>query len=1006
MLTRPRVRKTRPKRRTTVALLATMSLLGTTWLPTQPASGAPLENLVVNPGFEDGDAGWSAGNGGTFTLSDDAATGSQSGSLSERTAFYHGLKGTLTTPLDPAGRYKIDVKIKHMGGAATEPFGFAFCPASGGCVAAANAIKQVPRGEWSDYSLEFVPNQSPNYDPAKHDVVTFPHFQLETPWSSTVPFLIDDATITRLDDPAKEPLPVGEGHVENVQTKPVGDHNPLMGHKFGADPHHVIFNNRLYIYSTSDEQQYQTGQHHPNGLPLKDGGYDRITTLNVISTDDMVNWVDHGAVPVAGPNGTAKWAGNSWAPAAISADPDGDGVEEIYLYFCNGGSGTGVIVGGSPLGPWEDPNGKMLISQGNPIEFPAGMWLFDPEIFVDDDGQPYLYFGGNWDFAGDPYHPKSTRVVKLDPKDYTKLADPTGGGITEIDGPGMFEASSMFKRGDKYYYSYSSNFGVGNPDFDNKKIEGQAYPGAGEIAYSISDSPLEIGREDYAGTAFASHGKWFPGSGGNNHSDIFTYKGKDYFTYHTQVQGIEWGKALNDGRTVNYRSVHLDEINFAEDGTIEEVVGTKAGVEQIKNFDPYRTFEAETLAWQLGVRTAPLSSPAVEFPEHNGNGNMVLTNIDDGDFTGISQVDFGNGAKALTAKVKPMTDGVSMEVRLDSETGPVVATLEVDTPEGEWAEVTTQVDPAQASGVHDLFFVFRGTSGERLIEVDNFTFTQETASDPEVRPVSIHSAGEKVVGATTNLWGNAPDFAGQTVSGEALVGEEWVNVGQSTVRDDGFYVVPLGDAVSRVGSYTVRVRIGDTTSEAIPFKRISRTTFGASPVAAVDSKAYVWGSVDGEAKVFTQVYIPGAGWSTSQIRTTDTDGHFFVPLTYGRNKAGTYRWRVVVDHDHGEREVLREFSQRRVARPTATSAGQAPIGRAASVWGTVDGVHPTSVWTEVQLPDGRWAKSQQTTTGSHGGYVLPLTYGQHNHGTLSWRVAAHVEGIGTLYSDTFVFRRS
>src|SRR5699024_3099538 len=291
---------------------------------------------------------------------------------------------------------------------------------------------------------------------------------------------------------------------------------------------------------------------------------------------------------------------------------------------------TGVIVGGSPLGPWDDPNGQMLISQYNPIHFPNGMWLFDPEMFVDDDGQPYLYFGGNWSFAKDPYHPKSTRVVKLDRDDYSKLDDPTGGGITEIDAPGIFEASSMFERDGKYYYSYSSNFAVGNPLYDDKKILGQDYPGAGQIAYMISDDPMDLSRDKFAGTLFAAHGKWFPGSGGNNHSDLFEYKGKTYFTYHTQVMGLEWGKELNNGEVVNYRSVHLDEVNFNEDGTIQEVEGTTAGVDQIKDFDPYRTFESETLAWQLGVRTAEVDTPSVEFPEHNGNGNTVLTKIDDG----------------------------------------------------------------------------------------------------------------------------------------------------------------------------------------------------------------------------------------------------------------------------------------------------------------------------------------------------------------------------------------
>ncbi len=905
MITTARSAPARKPWRTSLTMMMGLGLLAT-YIATVPSAAAVVDaNIVVNPGFEDGTTGWSQ-SGGTFSLSDDAASGEHSGSLTGRTQFYHGLKGTFTEPLVHDGEYRVTAKIKHEG-EANEPFGFAFCPASGSCVAAPDAIKQLPRGEWTEYSLDFVPNESPNYQPS-HETAVFGYFQFETPWSSTVDFKVDDVSVVRLDQPAsllpegtfeegnhdgwyvvdgragelslvspgaesdtalklsgrdltntgpsadiagafeegakyrleaqlrytggdatagfsfticdagftygiclnavqktatqgewtdfsgefvaKNPNPAVGGvadwknaffetdwkadptsadlvdfeidnvslvkiedaptgpepatAVEDVQAKPVGDHNPLMGHKFGADPHHLIYNGRLYIYSTSDDQQYQTAEKQENGLPVRDGGYDRINTLNVMSTDDMVNWVDHGAIPVAGMDGIATWAGNSWAPAAVSADLDGDGTEEVYLYFCNGGSGTGVIVGGSPLGPWDDPNGKMLISQNNPINFPGGMWLFDPEVFVDTDGQPYLYFGGNWDFVQDPYHPKSTRVVKLDPNDYSKLEDPSGAGITEIDGPGMFEASSMYERDGKYYYSYSSNFAIGNSQYDDKKIPGQAYPGGGQIAYMISDDPMDLTRDKFAGTLFASHGKWFPGSGGNNHSDMFDYMGKTYFTYHTQVMGLAWGKELNNNSVVNYRSVHLDEVEFNEDGTIKEVEGTNAGVDQIKDFDPYRTFEAETLAWQLGVRTAEVDIPSVEFPEHNDNGNTVLTKIDNGDFTGLSSVDFGDGAATVTATVKPLVDGGSIEVRLDSEDGPVVATLDVDTSVGEWSEVTADV--TGATGVHDLFFVFHGPEGERLMEVDNWTFSE--GADAPVLDAFVEVNQRCVVGKT------------------------------------------------------------------------------------------------------------------------------------------------------------------------------------------------------------------------------------------------------------------
>ena len=893
---RDRVRQRRRALALTVGGALFVSALVT--LPGIPALAAG-PNLVQNPGFESGSTGWSAG-GGTFALSDDAATGSQSGALSGRGNFWDGLRGSLIEPLAHDGEYRVTAKVKHTDGAASEPFGFAFCPASGGCVAAANGIKQVSQGGWQTYTMDFVPNESSYYTPESAALV-FNRFQFETPWSSTVSFQLDDVSVERLDSPSgvlpdgsfendgfdgwyivdgregqlalsepgvesdhalkitgrtqtntgpatdvegklehgatyqlaadlrytggnatqnfaftlcdadfsygicqsavtktvnqdewtnfsgefvagtsaaqwknaffetewkqtpaesdlvdfeidnvslmktkDAPDDISQSDVESIQTKPVGDHNPVMGHKFGADPHHVVFNDRLYIYSTSDDQQYRTAEKKENGLPVRDGGYDRINHLNVISTDDMVNWVDHGEVPVAGLDGVAKWAGNSWAPAAVSADFDGDGEEEVYLYFCNGGSGTGVIVGDSPVSGWEDPNGKMLISGGNPIQFPSGMWLFDPEIFIDDDEQPYLYFGGNWDFAQDPYHPKSTRVVKLDKNDPTKLADPTGAGITVIDGPGMFEASSMFKRDGKYYYSYSSNFSIGNSQYDDKKIPGQEYPGGGQIAYMMTDDPMDLTREKFAGTAFASHGKWFPGSGGNNHSDIFEFKGKTYFTYHTQVAGLAWGRALNDNRVVNYRSVHLDEVHFNEDGTIKEVEGTNAGVDQIKDFDPYREFEAETMAWQLGVRTEGIDTPAGEFAKHNGDGNTVLTNIDDGDFTGISQVDFGDGAATVTARVKSLVEGTSIDVRLDSETGPIVSTIDVDSEVGEWAEVSAEV--SGASGVHDLFFVFNGPADQRLIQVDNWAFAADEQAE---ETLSISATSRCVAGKVT-----------------------------------------------------------------------------------------------------------------------------------------------------------------------------------------------------------------------------------------------------------------
>src|SRR5690606_4811785 len=90
------------------------------------------------------------------------------------------------------------------------------------------------------------------------------------------------------------------------------------------------------------------------------------------------------------------------------------------------------------------------------------------------------------------------------------------------------------------------------------------------------------------------------------------------------------------------------------------------------------------------------------------------------------------GAASVTARVKPLVDDTTIEVRLDSETGPVVATISVDATVGEWSDVTADVTGAE--GVHDLIFVFHGPQDQRLIEVDNWAFETAEPGEPSQTP--------------------------------------------------------------------------------------------------------------------------------------------------------------------------------------------------------------------------------------------------------------------------------
>ncbi|WP_253957797.1 glycoside hydrolase family 43 protein [Metabacillus halosaccharovorans] len=469
--------------------------------------------------------------------------------------------------------------------------------------------------------------------------------------------------------------------------------NSLMSHKFGADPHAMVYDGRVYIYMTNDEFEYDG-----NGN-LIDNTYSKINTVNVISSDDMINWTDHGAIPVAGPNGAAKWATQSWAVSVEHNEIDGK--DKFFLYFSNNASGIGVLTSDSPIGPWTDPLGKPLIGRNDPAAQGVA-WLFDPAGFVDDDGQAYLYYGGG--VPGNPptqeqaEHPATARVIKLSDDMVHTVGEPQ-----VIDAPFLFEASGMHKKNGKYYYSYSTNFSGVRQEDD---------PGTGEIAYMTSDSPM--GPWTYGGTALRNPWVFF-GVGGNNHQDFFEFKGQTYITYHAQTVA----KAMNKAK--GYRSPHINKVEYDENGKIKDVKADMKGVSQVANFDPYKRNEAETIGWNSGIKTEKSQAPGSMVESINLN----VTDIHNGDWVAVSQADFGkNGAASFEANIAS-TVGGEIEIRVDSPVGEVIGTLDVNPTGGdqEWQLMETNVK--NVSGTRNIFFIFNGEGENNLFNMDYWKFTEK-----------------------------------------------------------------------------------------------------------------------------------------------------------------------------------------------------------------------------------------------------------------------------------------
>jgi arabinoxylan arabinofuranohydrolase len=682
-----------------------------------PVHAADEEELIVNGGFEDGLTGWFPNNGNptdsaTLTITDDAFAGDSAVYVSDRNTTGSGPMQDLSGKLQAGGTYTVRARVKYDNPASPATKQFFITMHYGGGTYSNLGSTTPARGEWGHIENTFT-------IPAGQSVTTARIF-VETPWTSDphanpdlhlMDFTVDDVSLV-----GAPPPPPPSKTIEVVGKIP-GEHNPLIGHKFGADGFGYVEDGRVYLYMTNDTQGYA-----PNPVTGISPGinYGNINQITLISSEDLVNWTDHGEIQVAGPNGVAPFTNNSWAPGFAKKVVDGE--EKYFLYYANGGGSSNVITGESPLGPWTSERTSVLISGSTPgVQGVA--WPFDPAPFVDDDDTGYLYFGGGPASTSMPpeerfNNPKNLRAIELGDDMVS-----TAGSAVVVDAPVAFEAAHVFKRDGMYYLSYSSHFG--GPDFGGNQTPLPGYPGGGQIGYMMSDDPMNWPKETYAGVLFPNQSQFFgAGTGGNNHQSVFEFEGKWYFTHHAPTLN----KRITGDNTQGYRSPHIEELTFNADGTIQQVVGTYAGVEQVNDFDPYRAFEAETFGWSKGIATAMIDGGSEQFG--STAPNLVVTDIDDGDWTALSSVAFGTaGASTVTARVRPLQDGGQIQVRSGSETGPVLGTIDVNGAVGEWAEVSAEL--TGASGTHDVFFTFTGGSGD-LFEIDTWAFEAADAAQLDV----------------------------------------------------------------------------------------------------------------------------------------------------------------------------------------------------------------------------------------------------------------------------------
>ena len=411
--------------------------------------------------------------------------------------------------------------------------------------------------------------------------------------------------------------------------------DPIIQTKYTADPAPMVYNDTVFLYTGHDE----------------DDAYSfKMFDWQLYTSTDMVNWTDHGTVATTKTFPWREEQNGAWAMQVVERNG------KFYMYCTVQGNGIGVLVSDSPYGPFKDPIGQPLVWQkgiGDDI---------DPTVFIDDDGQAYMYWGN-----------PNLYYVKLN-EDMISYS----GGIVKIGKLKTYQEGPWFyKRNGHYYLAFASTCCP----------EGIGYAiGPWDVKGYIM-RPTERTR--------------------GNHPGIIDYKGKTYvFGQNNDLLFLD----MKEHR--ERRSVSVAEMHYNPDGTIQEVPYFKdVKVEQIEHFNPYRRVEAETMAWGHGLKTARLD-----------DGGIYVTAVDDGDSLVVRGVDFGKrGAKRFRACIAS-EQGCAVEIHLDSAGGPLVGTLEVKATGGMQTYKEMECRVKGAKGVHDLVFLFKGSVGKDLMNWDYWCF--------------------------------------------------------------------------------------------------------------------------------------------------------------------------------------------------------------------------------------------------------------------------------------------
>jgi hypothetical protein len=423
--------------------------------------------------------------------------------------------------------------------------------------------------------------------------------------------------------------------------------NPIIRDQFSADPTARVFNGEVYLYPSHDIPTPPQSTGRKDWFCMED--------YHVFSSTNLTAWTDHGVIV----NQTAvPWANSKaysmWAPDCIRKNG------KYYFYFpaapdtaYGRGFAIGVAVADNPAGPF--------IPQPKPIKNVHGI---DPNVFVDKDGQAYLYWSG-----------RGFSVAKLN-ENMTELeSEPQI--IANLPEKGLKEGPFLFERNGIYYLTFP------HVELKTERLE-----------YAMGNSPN--GPFKWAGVLMdeSPSGCW------TNHQSVINFKGQWYLFYH--------GNDLSPNFDKN-RSVRIDSLFFNADGTIRKVKSTLRGV-GLTNASEQIQIDRYSSKNETGT--------SIEFLDTLntfGGWKTILTNKDS--WIQYNSVYFENDKlKTIQVRAKSVSGG-TMQIRFDKTNGPLLAEVRI-TKGSEWKTIESRGLKYQ-SGIHNLVVILKDNNP---VEMDWISF--------------------------------------------------------------------------------------------------------------------------------------------------------------------------------------------------------------------------------------------------------------------------------------------